>query len=89
MKTLDKKGAFFQVIDSHWWLAASGCAWKIAGPDATEIEEKNEVHRLLPNIVVMIRDCLLLHARSLIKFYRCSKRHDTDIVLCDVGIPEN
>ena len=29
-----------------------------------------------------------MHARSLIKFYRCSKRHDTDIVLGDFGIPK-
>ena len=87
--TLDKKAAFFHVIDQHRWLAASGCAWKIAGPNATETEKK-EVRRLLPNIDVMIRDCLLFHARSLIKSYRDSKRKgtDTDIVLSDFGIPK-
>jgi hypothetical protein len=86
MTTLDKKAAFFHVIGSHRWLAASGCAWNLVGPNASP-ERTNEVDRLLPNVIVMIRDCLLLHARSLIKFYRCTGPRE-DIVLCDFGIPK-
>jgi hypothetical protein len=65
MTTLDMKAAFFHVIDAHRWLAASGYAWNLAGANAAN-ETKDEAHLLLPNIDVMIRDCLLLHARSLI-----------------------
>jgi len=83
MSTLDKKAAFFHVIDSHRWLAASGCAWNLVSRNAAQTKEKAEVHGLLPNIDVMVRDCLLLHARSLIKFYRSGKKSTTDIVLCD------
>lgn len=82
MTTLDKKKAFFHVIDSHRWLAASGCTWnqiKPGGPEEGKFDQN------LPNIIVMVRDCLLLHARSLIKFYRSRGRQD-DIVLCDFGI---
>jgi hypothetical protein len=87
MTTLDKKAAaFFHVIDSHRWLAASGCVWnqiKPGGPQEGKFDQD------LPNLTVMVRDCLLLHARSLIKFYRCSaQRKPTDIVLCDFAIPK-
>lgn len=84
MTTLDKKTAFFHVIDSHRWLAASGCAWNLVGPSGPE---EGHFDQDLPNIVVMIQDCLLLHARSLIKFYRCRKREPTDIALSDFCIP--
>jgi hypothetical protein len=85
MTTLDLKKAFFHVIDSHRWLAASGCAWNLAGAHVAE-KTKQKAHQLLPNIDVMIRDCLLLHARSLIKFYRNGGRTD-DIRLCDFSLP--
>lgn len=49
--------------------------------------DEKEADKLLPNIDVMIRDCLLLHARSLIKFYTNVRRHETDITLSDFGIP--
>jgi len=83
MTTLDKKAAFVHVIDSHRWLAASGCAWNLVrpgGPGEGKFDED------LPNIIVMIRDCLLLHARSLIKFYRSKKNECTDIVLSDFDV---
>jgi hypothetical protein len=86
MTKLDLKAAFFHVIDPHRWLAASGCAWNMVGPTASN-ETKDTLEKLLPNSVVMIRDCFLLHARSLIKFYRNVRRHDTDIILSDFGVP--
>src|SRR5258708_5876903 len=85
MTTLDLKAAFFHVIDPHRWLAASGCAWNLVGANAAN-GTKKETLQLLPNIDVMVRDCLLLHARSLIKFYRNVRRGDTDIILSDFGV---
>lgn len=89
MTTLDRKAAFFHVIDSHRWLAASGCAWNLVGANAAN-ETKEEANRLLQNIGVMVRDCLLAHARSLCKFYRNAgrpgKANHTDILLSDFGI---
>jgi hypothetical protein len=85
MTTLDLKDAFLHVIDSLRWLAASGCAWNILGPNAAA-KTKKQADDLLPDIVVMIRDCLLLHARSLIKFYR-SEGGALDILLSDFKIP--
>jgi len=84
------KKTFLHVVDSHRWLAASGCAWNLVGPNATQTQEKEEAHRLLPNIDVMVRDCLLLHARSLIDFYtnkekKNQKDNNTDILLRDFG----
>jgi len=84
MTTLDPKTAFLHVIDAHRWLAASGCAWNIAGANAPK-ETKDQIHQLLPNIDVMIRDCLLVHARSLINFYNSDGRK-TDIFLRHFGI---
>lgn len=86
MTTLDQKAAFFHVIDAHRWLAASGCAWNLVGANAASVT-KNAAHQLTPNIDVMVRDCLLLHARSLIKFYRNTKRGPIDIVLSDFKVP--
>lgn len=83
-KLKDKNDAFPHVIDSHRWLAASGCAWNLVGPGGTQ---NRRFDQDLPDIVVMIRDCLLLHARSLIKFYKGSSGQDTDIVLGDFDIP--
>jgi hypothetical protein len=86
MATLDKKLAFFHVIDSHRWLAASGCAWNLVGPNGPQ---QGNFDQDLPNIVVMIRDCLLLHARSLINFYTDHTNHKkdcTDILLRHYGI---
>lgn len=83
MTTLDKKAAFFHVIDSHRWLAASGCAWNAVRPGGTH---DGKFDQDLPNIIVMIRDCLLLHARSLIKFYK-SKGANEDIMLSDFDVP--
>jgi hypothetical protein len=85
MKRLSPKAAFFHVIDPHRWLAASGCAWNLVGAKAAN-ETKEQADRLLPNIGVMIRDCLLLHARSLIKFYLDRKKNETDIALSDFGV---
>jgi hypothetical protein len=86
MTTLDLKAAFFHVIDPHRWLAASACAWNLVGKDASN-GTKEAAHNLVPNIDVFVRDCLLLHARLLIKFYRSVKTRDTDILLCDFKIP--
>jgi hypothetical protein len=87
MTTLDLKAAFFHVIDDHRWLAASGCAWNLVGPNAAN-GTKNEAHQLLPNVDVMILDSLLLHARSLIDFYtkRQAKPRATDIYLSDFSV---
>jgi hypothetical protein len=86
MTTLDRKLAFFHVIDAHRWLAASGCAWNLIDANAVN-GSKNELCRLLPNVDVMVRDSLLLHARSLIDFYtKNCQGGSTDILLCDFGI---
>jgi hypothetical protein len=86
MTTLDPKRAFFHVIDDHRWLAVSGCAWNLVGANAVN-GIKSEARGLLPNVDVLARDCLLMHARSLIKFYKDSSRRDTDIILSDFGVP--
>jgi hypothetical protein len=87
MTTIDLREAFFHVIDSHRWLAASGCAWNLVGPNGKD-EAKERAHELLPNVDVLARDTLLLHARSLIDFYtKSSQPTSTDIVLCDFGGP--
>ena len=86
MATLDKKEAFVHVIDSHRWLAASGCAWNLIKPGG---EQEGAFDEALPNIQVMVRDCLLLHSRSLINFYTDHtnrKRNCKDILLRDYGI---
>ncbi|MGC2172048.1 MAG: hypothetical protein WA555_13565 [Candidatus Sulfotelmatobacter sp.] len=79
MTKLATKNAFFHVIDSHRWLAASGCAWNLVGPGGLQ---KGAYDKQLPNIDVMIRDCILLHARSLIKFYT-NNGQNSDILLRD------
>jgi len=86
MTTLDPKAAFFHVIDPHRWLAASASAWNLVGKNAPN-ETKEAAHNLVPNIDVFTRDCLLLHGRSLIKFYRNVKSRDTDIILSDFKFP--
>jgi hypothetical protein len=83
MTTLDRKAAFFHVTDSHRWLAASGCAWNLVGANGAQ---KGRFDADLPNVDVMARDCLLLHARSLIKFYR-NRGKTEDILLSDFAIP--
>jgi hypothetical protein len=60
--------------------------WNLVGPNGAS-DAKKDVDRLLPNCDVMARDCLLVHARSLIKFYRNSSRRSTDIILSDFGVP--
>lgn len=85
MTTLDLKAAFFHVINDHRWLAASGCAWNLVGPNAAN-GTRSEADQLLPNIIVMILDSLLLHGRSLIDFYTKREAGPTDIVLCDFGV---
>lgn len=82
---LGTKAAFLHVIDPHRWLAASGCAWNLVGANAAN-GAKDEAHRLIPNIDVFVRDCLLLHARLLMKFYT-SDGHGTDILLSAFGVP--
>ncbi len=85
MKTLDLKAEFFHVINDHRWLAASGCAWDIVGPNAAG-GTKQQAEQLLPNIGVMILDSLLLHARLLIDFYTKYQKPSTDILLYDFGL---
>ena len=85
MTTLDRKAAFFHVIDAHRWLAVSGCAWNLLGAGAENATEK-AADQLVPNISVMARDGLLVRARALIKFYRNIGRK-TDIILSDFGVP--
>jgi hypothetical protein len=60
--------------------------WNLVGPNGPA-GAKKETDRLLPNCDVMARDCLLVHARSLIKFYRNSSRRITDIILSDFRVP--
>ena len=86
MTSLDRKSAFFHLINDHRWLSAAGCAWNLVGPEAIGNVGK-QADDLLSNVGVMVMDSLLLHARSLIKFYRNAKgRHDTDIILSDFGV---
>jgi hypothetical protein len=93
MTTLNPRAAFLHVINDHRWLAASGWAWNLVGPSAAN-GTKNEIHKRLPNIDVMILDSLLLHARSLIDFYTKDRtKHQTkrqaiatDILLCDFRV---
>lgn len=88
MTTLGLRGAFFHVIDSHRWLAASGCAWNLVGPNAHG-ETKQKALELLPNVDVLARDGLLLDARSLVDFYTKNQKGSTDILLCDFGLSVN
>jgi hypothetical protein len=85
MAPLAPKDAFLHVIDDHRWLAASGCAWNLVGPNATS-EIKEQAHRLLPNIDVAILDSLLAHARSLIDFYTNPQPRRDDITLRDFNL---
>ncbi len=82
MTTLDLKAAFFHVIDSHRWLAASGCTWNLLMAKGDNPVRK-QADELLPDVTVCVRDCVLLHARSLIDFYTKCHGSDTDILLCD------
>lgn len=81
MTSASPRESFLHVIDAHRWLAASGCAWNLicASPYT-----KESACDLIPNIDVMVRDCLLVHARSLIEFYGTRHRPD-DISLKDFG----
>jgi hypothetical protein len=80
------KSDFLHVIDSHRWLAVSGCIWNLVKPKAPGAF-KESVEKLVPNIGVMARDSVLLHARSLIKFYKNVEGRDgTDILLKDFGV---
>jgi hypothetical protein len=85
MTNSDRRAAFFHVIDPHRWLAASGCSWNLVGPNATN-DTKKTLDELVPNIIVMIRDCALVHARSLIDFYSKTDSDCTDILLSDFSI---
>jgi hypothetical protein len=85
MTKLDLKAAFFHVISDHRWLAASGCAWNLAGANAADAT-REKAHQILPNINVMILDSLVLHARSLTDFYTKSQSGLTDILLCDFSV---
>jgi hypothetical protein len=85
MAPLDPKDAFLHVIDDHRWLAASGCAWNLVGPNTTS-EFRKQAHRLLPNIDVAILDSLLSHARSLIDFYTSRRPRRDDITLRDFNL---
>jgi hypothetical protein len=86
MTTIDLKAAFFHVIDPHRWLATSGCVWNLVGAGAVSAENE-KTHRILPNIDVLARDTILLHARTLIKFYRNVSNRPTDIILSDFSVP--
>lgn len=84
MVRLEPRSAFLHVIDDHRWLAASGRTWNLltANPGNGVRAAADD---LLPDVIVMVRDCLLLHARSLIDFYTNCHASDTDILLCDFG----
>jgi hypothetical protein len=84
MATLEPGAAFLHVIDDHRWLSASGCTWKLLTANASS-GVRAAADDLLPDVVVMVRDCLLLHARSLIDFYTKCHGSDTDILICDFG----
>lgn len=85
MTTLDLKKSFFHVIDPHRWLAVSGYAWNLVGHSAHG-DTKKKAHELLPNVDVLARDTLLMHARSLIDFYtKNCQPGSTDILVCDFG----
>src|SRR5437867_2128984 len=83
---LDSKKAFLHVIYDHRYLAVSGCAWNFVGPKGTT-KARRAADELLPEISTVILDSLLLHARSLIKFYSGDAKSTTDIVISDFGIP--
>jgi len=84
MATLEPSAAFLHVIDDHRWLSASGCTWNLLTANASN-GVRAAADDLLPDVIVMVRDCLLLHARSLIDFYTKCHGSDTDILLCDFG----
>jgi hypothetical protein len=84
MATLEPSAAFLHVIDDHRWLSASGCTWNLLTANANN-GVRAAADDLLPDVIVMVRDCLLLHARSLIDFYTKCHGSDTDILLCDFG----
>lgn len=88
MSMLTTRRAFLHVIDAHRWLAASGCNWNLLRANDSPVRACAD--RLLPNVDVAIRDCILLHARSLIDFYTVTRTkknkkgpRPTDILLCD------
>lgn len=80
---LKPKAAFLHVINDHRWLAASGCSWNLLMANNGENAVRASADALLPDVVVAVRDCALVQARSLIDFYTKCHAAPTDILLCD------
>jgi hypothetical protein len=83
LKNLEPEKAFLHVINDHRWLAASGCSWNLLMANKGDNPVRTEADKLLPDVIVAVRDCVLLQARSLIDFYTKCHASDTDILLCD------
>ncbi len=85
LPNLPPRVAFLHVINDHRWLAASGCSWNLLMANNGVNTVRAEADRLLPDVIVAVRDCVLLQARSLIDFYTKCHARETDILLCDFG----
>ena len=80
---LKPKAAFLHVINDHRWLVAGGCSWNLLMANNGKNDVRTTADALLPDVVVAVRDCVLLQARSLIDFYTKCHARETDILLCD------
>jgi hypothetical protein len=80
---LKPKAAFLHVINDHRWLVAGGCSWNLLMANNGKNDVRTAADALLPDVVVAVRDCVLLQARSLIDFYTKCHARETDILLCD------
>lgn len=80
---LEPKAAFLHVINDHRWLVAGGCSWNFLMANNGKNDVRTIADVLLPDVVVAVRDCVLLQARSLIDFYTKCHARETDILLCD------
>jgi hypothetical protein len=83
LRKLKPERAFLHIINDHRWLAASGCSWNLLMANKGDNPVRTEADKLLPDVIVAVRDCVLLQARSLIDFYTKCRAQDTDILLCD------
>jgi len=83
LKNLEPERAFLHVINDHRWLVASGCSWNLLMANKGDNPVRAQADKLLPDVIVAVRDCVLLQARSLIDFYIKCHASDTDILLCD------
>jgi hypothetical protein len=83
LRSLKPELAFLHVINDHRWLAASGCTWNLLMANKGDNLVRAQADKLLPDVIVAVRDSVLLQARSLIDFYTKCRARDTDILLCD------